>query len=213
MKIICVILLIVLAISCKKYVINDDLTFVPEKSMTIKNITLLKKDAVCIGSYTLGSDTVVSQFKIQSKYSLITIKLRNVSSAFTFKNHEKADCPTPGYFSIVDEGLFEVKMSPKIFDVKEKINSIDFFSDTKINYQINNDSIKNFTVNFKKFVLKINNDDNKILYSTIEYYGLKNLDAEIVSFKYENQIYLFIMTPVKENIILEKDFLRNYLFN
>jgi len=213
MKIICVILLIVLTISCKKYIINDDLTFIPEKSINIKNITLLKKNAVCIGSYTLGSDTVVSQFKIQAKYSLITIKLGNFSSTSTFKNYEKSDYAPSGYFSIVDEGLFEVKTSPKIFDVKEKVNSIDFFSDKKINYQINNDSIKNFNLNFNKFVLKVNNDDNKVLYSNIEYYGLKNLDAEILLYKSENIGYLFIMTPAKENILLEKDFLYNYLFN
>ncbi|MFD2941814.1 hypothetical protein [Flavobacterium notoginsengisoli] len=213
MKIFCLILILVFAFSCKKYVIPDDLTFVPQKSMNINGISLVKNNAVCIGSYTSQKDTVVSQYNIQSKYSLIAVKLGNTAPFSNFKNYENGDYSIPGYFSIVNQGLYEVKVSPKIFDGKEKITSIDFYSDKKIIYQINNDSIKSFDLNFNKFTLKINNDGNKVLYSNIEYYGLKSLDAQILLYKSENQSYLFIMTPAKENILLEKDFLYHYFFN
>ncbi len=215
MKSICILLLIVCVLSCKKQAIpafDDDLSFVPEKTMKINNLTLEKNNSICNGSYTLKNEYVVSQFEIQSKYSLIVTKLQNCSSNFTFNAYESPNYPTSGYFSIVNEGLYEVKMSPKIFDAKEKINTIDFFSDKKITYQVNTDSIKSFNLNFNKFVIKVNNDNNKVLYGDIEYYGLQDLDAEVLLYKHQNEVYLFIMTPRKKDIVLEKGLLYNYLF-
>lgn len=212
MKKICIILIMILSYSCKDNVRNHDLDFVPQKVMNIKNITLLKNNTAAIGSYRLAEDTVVSQCKIQSEYSLVVIKLGNVSPSLIFKNQENADSNTSGYFSIVDEGLYEIKINPFIFNTEEKINAIHFFSDKKIRYQINNDSVKSFDLNFNKFIIKINNNDNKILYGNVEYYGLKNLDAQIVFYQSKSKGYFFIMTPIKEGTVLKKNFLQNYLF-
>jgi hypothetical protein len=61
-------------------------------------------------------------------------------------------------------------------------------------------------------VIKINDDSDKVMYGKIEYYGLKNLDAEILFYKVENEGYIFIMTPSKKNVIMEKNILYQYLF-
>ncbi|WP_343584364.1 hypothetical protein [Flavobacterium sp.] len=213
MKIICLIFIAGLFFSCQKIIINDNLTFVPQKNFKIKNLRLPKENSISIGSYVTDKDSVISQFEIQSKYSLIAIKLANSSPNIIFNNYEENDYPTPGYFSVINEGLYEINISPQIFDSKTRIDKIDFFSDKKLKYQINNDSIKSFSLNFNKFAIKINNGDNKTIYAKIEYYGLKNLDAQMLLYQVQNDSFLFVLTPVKENIALKENFLYNYLFN
>ncbi|MDQ1165673.1 hypothetical protein [Flavobacterium sp. SORGH_AS_0622] len=212
MKILCLIFIAILFLSCNKIIISDNLNFVPEKTFKIKNLNLSKKKSISIGSYVTDKDSVISQYKIHSKYSLIVIKLSNISSNLVFNSYKKSNCPTPGYFSTINEDLFEMNISPKIFNEKEKIKTIDFIAEQRPTFNINNDSVKNFTVNFNKLVIKINDDANKVIYGKIEYYGLKNLDAEILFYKVENEGYLFILTPSKEKVILEKNILYQYLF-
>ncbi|KUJ63928.1 hypothetical protein AR687_01715 [Flavobacteriaceae bacterium CRH] len=211
MKIISIILLVLILFSCKKYVIKDEINFAPNKSLKFKKLSF--KNDVCIGSYTIRKDTIISQFQVESKYSLFVIKLRNVSNNFNFKDHVSNSYPTPGYFSTINEGLYEVNLSPGVFEDSYNINQIDFFSDSAIQYQINNDTIKSFNVNFNKYAIKINNQESKIIYSKIEYYELKNLSANFLIYKEDHDIYVFIMTPMKENIILEKNALYDHLFN
>ncbi|WP_286971409.1 hypothetical protein [Flavobacterium sp. UBA4854] len=213
MKIICLIFIAGLFFSCQKIIISDNLTFVPQKNFKIKNLRLPKENSISIGSYVTDKDSVISQFEIQSQYSLIAIKLANVSPNIIFNDYKESDYPTPGYFSTINEDLYEINISPQIFDSKSRIDKIDFFSDKKLNYQINNDSIKSFSLNFNKFAIKINNDDNKTIYAKIEYYGLKNLDAQMLLYQIQNDSFLFVLTPVKENIALKENFLYNYLFN
>lgn len=212
MKIICTILFLLFFLSCTKYVINDEMNFVPNKSMKIKNLPSFKNKYVCIGSHTIGKDSVITQFNIESKYSLIVIKLKNVSNNCTFNNYSIPNYSTPGYFSTIDESLYEVNMSPEIFGKNYKINKIDFISDHKVEYQVNNDTIKSFSLNFNKYAIKINGENTKVIYGKIEYYGLKNLNANVLFYRIENETYIFIMTPNKENIILDKNVLYDYLF-
>lgn len=115
MKILCIILLLFLFLGCKKYIMPNvnGINFAPYKSMEIKNLSFFKKKYVSIGSYTAGKDCVVSQFEIESKYSLIVIKLKNVSNNCEFNNHLSANHPTPGYFQTVSDGLCEVNLSPQ----------------------------------------------------------------------------------------------------
>ncbi|PXY39913.1 hypothetical protein DMB65_15460 [Flavobacterium cheongpyeongense] len=218
MRIICVILLVVLFLGCKKQIIKNEMNlmnemnFVPNKSIKIKNLLPFKKDNVCIGSYTIKNDSIVSQFEIQSKYSLIVIKLKNISKNYTFNHHQSNNYPTSGYFSTIDEGLYEVNLSTEVFKDAHKINRIDFFSDKEVNYQVNNDTIKSFDLNFNKYVIKINSEDTKVIYSKIEYYGLKSLNANVLFYTVENEGYIFIMTPLKKDISLDKNILYDYLF-
>ncbi|MBF4516100.1 hypothetical protein IRZ71_07090 [Flavobacterium sp. ANB] len=191
--------------------LKDEMIFFPYKSLKFK--TLSFKNDRCIGSYTIGKETIISQFEVKSKYSLFVVKLRNVSNNFKFKDHVSNNYSTPGYFSTINEGLYEVNLNPGIFEDNYKISQIDFFSDSAIEYQINNDTIKSFNVDFNKYVIKINNQESKVIYSQIEYYGLKSLKANFLIYKEDQKIYLFIMTPKKENIILEKNTLYEHLFD
>lgn len=219
MKIICIILLFLFFLSCKKQkamdemiLMKNEMNFIPNKSIKIRNLLPFKNNYVSIGSYTIKKDSILSQFEIESKYSLIVIKLKNVSNSCTFNNYSIPDYPTPGYFSTINEGLYEVNMSPQVFEDNYKINKIDFISDHKIEYQVNTDTIKSFSQNFSKYAIKINNENTKVIYSKIEYYGLKNLDANFLFYKIEGEMYIFIMTPMKEGIILDKNILYDYLF-
>ncbi|SNR51411.1 hypothetical protein [Flavobacterium sp. ov086] len=218
MKIICIILLLFIFLGCKKNLIEkemnamNEMNFVPTNSMKIKNLLPFKNHEVCIGTYVLKNDSIISQYEIESKYSLMVIKLKNISQNCTFNNHQSTNYPTPGYFSTINEGLFEVNLSPEIFKDDYKINRIDFFSDNEINYQVNNDTIKSFNLNFSNYIIKINNQDSKVIYSKIEYYGLKNINANIVLYNNEDKLYIFIMTPLKKNAPIDKNKLYDHLF-
>jgi len=78
--------------------------------------------------------------------------------------------------------------------------------------EIKNDSITSFNLTFNKYVLKFNNDDSKVIYSTIEYYGLKKINANILFYKVENDTFVFVLTPVKGNLVLPKNILYEHLF-
>lgn len=219
MKIIYVILLLLIFLGCKKNIVEkemnlmNEMNFVANKSIKIKNLLPFKNDHVNIGTYVLKNDSIISQYEIQSKYSLIVIKLENVSKNYTFNDHQSVNYPTPGYFSTIDEGLYEVNLSPGLFKEEYKVTTIDFFSDNKINYQVNHDTVKSFNVNFNKFVIKINNQEDKVIYSKAEYYGLKNINANILLYQIEDEVYLFIMTPLKKNILMDKNKLYENLFS
>lgn len=212
MKIICLALLFLLYLSCKKGGIDDEINFVPQKSMKIKSLMLFKGDYHCIGSHTVKKDTIVSQFNIQSKYSLVVIKLKNVTTNCKFNSYLYSNYPTAGYFTIVDESLYEVKLNPSLFNENYKISKIDFISDSEIKYEMNNDSIKSFSLDFNKYAIKINDEDLKVIYGEIEYYGLNKLNANVLFYNVEDLTYIFIMTPIKENILLNKNVLYDYLF-
>lgn len=218
MKIICSAILFLIFFGCKKNTtekemnLMNEMDFVPNKSIKIKNLLPFKNDHVCIGTYIIKNDSIISQFEIQSKYSLMVIKLKNVSKNYTFNNHQSTNYSTPGYFSTINEGLYEVNLSPEVFKDNYKVNRIDFFSDNEINYQVNNDTIKSFNLDFSKYVIKINNQDAKVIYSKIEYYGLKNIKANILFYQIEDQVYIFIMTPLRKNIVIDKNKLYEYLF-
>lgn len=212
MKIICIILLLVFFLGCQKHITIDEMNFVPNKSMKIKNLPSFNNKYTCIGSHTIGKDSVITQFHIESKYSLVVMKLKNVSTNCMFNNHLANNYSTPGYFSIINEGLYEVNFSPGIFEKNHQINKIDFFSDSPIIYHIKNDTIKSFSLNFNEYAIKINNEDTKVIYSKIEYYGLKSLNANVLLYQIEDEMYIFIMTPLKKNIILDKNILYDYLF-
>lgn len=213
MKIICFLLIALCFMGCVKNSFKDDLTFVPEKSMNIQGLDLKKKTSLCIGSYTSGNDLVISKYKLQAKYSLFVVKLKNVSQNCSFNNYQKPEYSTPGYFATVDESLYEVNLSPQIFGTNDKITQIDFIADQKIIYHIDTDSIKSFDVKFNKLVIKINDDADKVIYGKIEYYGLKSLDAQILFYRVKDKSYLFMMTPIKTGTVLEHNYLYNHLFN
>jgi len=220
MKIIYTLLSCLFFLGCQKHLTKnemnlmpDDMHFVPNKSMEIKKLPSFKGKYTCIGSYIILKDTVITEFKVESKYSILVIRLNNISNNCEFNNHLHTDYPTPGYFETISDGLCEVNLNPALFQNNYKINKIDFFSDSKIQNQIKNDSIKSFSLNFNKYAIKINNAPNKLIYSKIEYYGLKNLNANMLFYNVENETYIFIMTPLKKNIILDKNILYDYLFD
>ncbi|MEO8238965.1 MAG: hypothetical protein ABI576_12720 [Flavobacterium sp.] len=159
-------------------------------------------------------DSVITKFEIQSKYSLVAIKFKNISANYKLNYHSNSVCSTSGFFSVIDASeVYEIGFSPSVFKNDYKINVIDFISRNEIIPQINNDTIKSFSLNFNEFVIKINNQNDKILKTDeIVYYDLKNLSANFLFYKIEDEIYLFIMTPLKGKGVLENDTLYNCLF-
>ncbi|OUL60541.1 hypothetical protein [Flavobacterium sp. AJR] len=208
------IFIILLFFGCYRFILKGHLNFIISKGIKLKDITNFKGKYVCTGGYKMKNDTVISKFEIESKYSLVAIKFKNVSNDFKLNYHSNSGCSTPGYFSVFSASeVYEMCLSPSVFKNDCRINVIDFISDYEINCQINNDTIKSFSLSFNEFVIKINNQVDKILKSDrIAYYGLKKLSANFLFYKIEDEIYLFIMTPLKGKDILENDSLYNYLF-
>lgn len=199
--------------SCKKSITGGNLNYIPTEGIKIKELTKFKGNYRCTGSHKIGKDTVISDFEIQSKYSLIVIKLKNVSKDYKLNYYSNTYSNIPGWFSSIETEVYAINFSSSVFKNDSKINTIDFISDNEISCQINNDTIKSFNLSFSKFAVKINNQDNKGIYnSSIEYYGLEKLSANFLFYKIEDEIYLFIMTPLKGKGTLENDTLYNYLF-
>jgi hypothetical protein len=208
-------ILIILLLFCfYRFILKGNLDFIISEGIKLKDITRFKGKYVCTCGYKIKNDTVIETFEIESKYSLVVIKFKNVSKDYKLNYHSNSGCSTPGYFSVFNaSAVYEMGLSPSLFKSDCRINVIDFISDYEINCQINNDIIKSFSLNFNEFVIKINNQVDKILKSDrIAYYGLKKLSANFLFYKIEDEIYLFIMTPLKGKGVLENDILYNYLF-
>ena len=219
MKILYTTVLFLILLGCKRNVLEkemslmNEMNFVPGKSMKIKNVLPLSADPVVIGTYTVGNDSIISKFEIQSRYSLMVIKLKNIAPQYTLHEHPSGDYKPRGYFSTINEGLYEVNLSPGLFKGNYKVNSIDFFSDDKINCQVNNDTIKSFDLNFSKYAIQINKEHSKVIYGKVEYYGLKKLNANVLIYRSGSEAYIFILTPLKkDNMLIEKNQLYDYLF-
>lgn len=77
---------------------------------------------------------------------------------------------------------------------------------------INNDSIKSFSMDLNKYEIKINNNVEKVINGKLDYYGFAYISSNILFYKIKDEIYIFIMTPSKKDVIVEEDTLYNFLF-
>jgi hypothetical protein len=200
--------------SCQQFNSEENLNYIQFEGIKIKELTNFNKSYISKGSYKRENDTVISIFEIESKYSLLVIKFKNASKDYRLNYHSNVVSISPGIFSAIGvSAVYDVTLSPSIFKNDFKINNIDFTSKNQIKSQINNDTIKSFSLNFNEFKLKINNQDDKIIETDrIVYYDLENLSSNFLFYKIEDEIYLFIMTPIKGRGTLENDTLYNYLF-
>ncbi len=212
MKIVFTLLLIALFLSCKKNITGGYLNFIHGEGIKIKEITNFKENYVSRGCYKIKKDTVISNFEIQSKYSLMVIKLKNVSHKYELNYYSNSNSITPGIFSSVFTSVQYVDFSTSIFENNYKINNISLISDKEISCHINNDSIKSFSMKLNEYVIKINNDINKVISGQLEYYDLKYITSNILFYKIKDDIYIFIMTPLKKSVVIEDSTLYNLLF-
>jgi hypothetical protein len=212
MKIYSLIILTFLFVGCQKIATDNTLSYFPAEAIKIKELTQFKENYRCTGSYHLKKDTVISQFEIQSKYLLMIIKLKNLSKDYQLNYYSNGNPLSPGFFSSIYTSVQYVDFLLPVFDENYEIKNISLISDKEIKREINNDSIKSFRMNLNEYAIKINNDANKVIKGQLEYYGLKYMSSNILFYKVKNEIYIFIMTPLKRNIILEKNLLYNLLF-
>ena len=212
MKIPFIILIFFLFLGCTKINNDDQLNYVFAEGIKIKKITNFKENYHCTGSYHIKKDTLVSQFEIQSKYSLTVIKLKNVSKGYQLNYFPNTDCVNPGYFSSIFTSVQYINFAPSIFQDSYKINSISLISDKEVSCHVNNDSIKSFSMNLNEYVIKINNNINKVIKGQLEYYGLKYMSSNVLFYKIEDEIYIFILTPLKKGVDIGDNTLSNLLF-
>ena len=207
-------IILIIFTNCQQFKTEVNLDYIQCEGIKIKEITNFNKSYISKGSYKKGNDTVISKFEIESKYSLLVIKLKNVAKNYKLNIHSNTLSTSPGFFSVIGASdVYEVDFSPSVFKNDYKINEIDFTSNTQINSHINNDTIKSLNLNFSEFQLKINKqEDNIIATSRIVYYDLENLNANFLFYKIKNETYLFILTPVKGKGVIENNTLYNYLF-
>ncbi|HJR99925.1 MAG TPA: hypothetical protein VJ780_03220 [Flavobacterium sp.] len=212
MKIYFLILIILLFLGCKKIFEYNYLVFLPVEAIKIKELTNFNEPYICTGSYQIKKDTVISIFKVQSKYSLAVIKLKNVSPKFHLNYYSNTDFITPGWFSTVSTEVQNLDFLPSLFDDESVINNISLTSDKEIKCYINNDSIKCFSMDLNKYEIKINNNVEKVINGKLDYYGFPHISSNILFYKIKDEIYIFIMTPSKKDVIVEEDTLYNFLF-
>lgn len=208
-------IILIIFTNCQQYKTEVNLDYIQCEGIKIKEITNFNKSYISKGSYKKGNDTVISTFEIESKYSLLVIKLKNVAKNYKLNVHSNILSTSPGFFNVIGASdVYEVIFTPSVLKNNYKINQIDFTSNTQINSHIDNDTIKSLNLNFCEFQLKINKqEDNIIATSGIVYYDIENLSANFLFYKIKNEIYLFILTPIKGEGFIENNTLYNYLFN
>lgn len=212
MKIYFIIIIIILFVGCQKIFKGNQLTYFAAEAIKIKELTNIKENYSCKGSYQMGNDTVISIFEIQSQYSLTVIKLKNVSKDYKLNYYSNTNSDAPGFFSSIDTSVHHVNFSSNIFEGEGKINNISLISDNQVNCHINNDSIKSFSMDFNEYTIKVNDNIDKIIQGQLDYYGLKYISSNVLFYKVEDEIYIFIMTPLKKGVAIEDDTLYNFLF-
>ena len=122
MKIFIALLLIFLFLSCKKLITFGNLVYIPTEGIKIKELTKFKEDYLCTGSHKMGNDTVISDFEVKSKYSLIVIKLKNVSKDYKLNYYPNTYCNIPGLFSSIETEVYDVNFTTSMFKNDLKIN-------------------------------------------------------------------------------------------
>lgn len=212
MKIYIIILILILFVGCQKLLKDNHLIYFPSEAIKIKELTNFNDSYNCTGSYQIKNDTVISKFKIQSKYILTVVKLKNVSKDYRLNYYSNTNAIVPGFFSSIDTSVHHVNFSSAIFEDDYKINNIRLISDREVHCHINNDSIKSFSMNLNKYVIKVNNDINKVIKGQLDYYGLEYISSNVLFYKVEDEVYIFIMTPSKKGVVIQDSTLYNLLF-
>lgn len=207
-------IILIICTNCQQFKTEENLDYIQCEGIKIKEITNFNKSYISKGSYKKGNDTVISKYEIESKYSLLVIKLKNVAKNYKLNVHSNTLPTSPGFFRVIGASdVYDVKFTPSVYKNDYKINEIDFTSNTQINSPINNDTIKSLNLNFSEFQLKINKqEDNLIATSRIVYYDIENLSANFLFYTIKNETYLFILTPIKGKGVIENNTLYNYLF-
>ncbi len=67
-------------------------------------------------------------------------------------------------------------------------------------------------MNLNKYVIKVNNDINKVIKGQLDYYGLEYISSNVLFYKIKDEVYIFIMTPSKKGVVIEDNTLYNLLF-
>ncbi len=165
----------------------------------------------CVGSYTYEKDTIITQYKYQSKYSLLVMKLNNIDKNLKFKYSIEPKMNDKGFYSVFNENGFEVfynlNINPKI-----KINSINFNADKTLEQVISNDTIKSFYSTFNEFSIKTNTSSEKVIYGNTDYFNKDFAFSNFLFYKVKDKMYIFIMSSFDENKAIEKNILHNFLF-
>ncbi|MBP4140113.1 hypothetical protein [Flavobacterium geliluteum] len=129
-----IILIILLFFGFYRFILKGNLNFIITEGIKLKHITRFKGKYVCTGGYKIRNDYVISRFEIESKYSLVVIKFKNISKDYKLNYHSNSGCSTPGYFYVFNASeVYEMCLSPSVFKNDCNINVIDIISDYEIN--------------------------------------------------------------------------------
>lgn len=124
-------IILIIFTNCQQFKTEVNLDYIQCEGIKIKEITNFNKNYISKGSYKKGNDTVISKFEIESKYSLLVIKLKNVAKNYKLNIHSNTLSNSPGFFSVIGASdVYDVNFSPSVFKNDFKINEIDFTSNT-----------------------------------------------------------------------------------
>lgn len=202
-------LLFVMIILCScTFPING---FEPGKEgISLDKFLLKKNNYECLGSYMSDTNSVVSTFKIDSKYSLKIIKLGKLEDNITISDVANDVFPRlSGLSSEINGTFFNIKFYYNDYD--EPINNIKLYSDGDIKKGISNDSIIGYDTGFKNFTALINNGSGNCLVG-------KSLDEEVINsnivfYKKEGYAYFLIMAPLNVEEKIKENTLSKYILD
>lgn len=162
-------------------------------------------------SHTIDDSPISTNFRIQSKFELLVIMLGKYEPKIKIK-YSQGDVFSRfyGYSTEIAASYYHTNYyynSP----VDDDISKLTFTTDSNIMVNFENDSIKYFHTNFHEFAVVLNDRSDSGFRAESWDYGADTRDADIIIYKKNGELYLFILTSLKQGVSVPKNFLLDYL--
>lgn len=207
MKKVIVLLLLVFLTSCFDFKSHMNFKFDGLKLSELIGVS--SESYRIVGSYYFQEEPVVSQYHI-GEFRLSVIKIKNLSKNVKFISELKKVRHQSG--EIINGKELDFLYSTEINTNKESITQIDINSNRLLEKIIENDSIKNYYINADEFRIMLNDKDNLVISGYSEYEDISDVYFDVLFYKIENEVYVFIMNSGDAKKPIKKRQLYNYLF-
>lgn len=168
------------------------------------------KDYEVTYAYAINNSPITTNFTVKSDFELLIISLGNCSpSAKIEYSHDEVFSRFYGFSTEVKGSYYNAKYfynSP----INESIKKIVFHSDGPVNVNFENDSIKSFHTNFHEFAVLINDRENVGIHGEAWDTGPESRDADMMIYKKRGELYLLILTSLRQGKKVKEGFLSDY---
>lgn len=210
MKKVFIIVLAVLLVSCIDF--KNSLKWRADldglKLSELANVS--KESYTSMNSYISVGDTLITEYKV-GEFRLLGLKIRNVSDEVKFDFHLKEFNQSIGGEILNGQDL-DILYATDVSTLREEVSRIDFYSNLVLKKVKVNDTIKNFYVRADKFLIRLNDNKNLTIMGYSEYEKISNIYFDVLFYKKNNNMYVFIMNSNNSTYPVKEGQLSNYLF-